>query len=74
LRHEFYKRYKNTRPVTAAFPMNKTSEKAIEAYGGKVLWEKARHIHAEVSAHGLAFTLKRRTFFKHAKIWIDIDS
>lgn len=48
------------------------AHKAIEAYGGITLWQNYQHIEAEVSAHGLAFTLKRRPFFEHAKIEMDI--
>ncbi len=52
--------------------MNTTAEKAIAAYGGQDLWTNATTIEAEVSAWGWAFTLKRRPFFKHAKITLDI--
>ena len=52
--------------------MNSTAEKALDAYGGKELWTESKRIEAEVSVHGLAFTLKRRPFFKHAKIVMDI--
>lgn len=52
--------------------MNPTAEKAIAAYGGKEFWSKAKTIEAEVSVHGWAFTLKRRPFFKHAEISMEI--
>lgn len=52
--------------------MNQTAEKAVEAYGGKEFWSKAKRIEAEVSVHGWAFTLKGRPFFKHAKIEMDV--
>jgi hypothetical protein len=45
-----------------------TAQNAIAAYGGIELWEKYKYIEAEVSVKGLAFTLKRRPFFEHAKI------
>jgi len=45
-----------------------TANKAIEAYGGTELWQSHKFIEAEVSVKGLAFTLKRRPFFEHAKI------
>lgn len=45
-----------------------TALKAIEAYGGIELWKNSTRIEAEVSAKGLAFTLKRRPFFAHANI------
>ena len=50
-----------------------TAEKAIKAYGGMKLWQAADYIEAEVSAHGLAFILKRRPFFKHAKILLQLE-
>lgn len=46
--------------------MNRTAQEAITAYGGKEFWSKAKRIEAEVSVHGLAFTLKSRPAFKHA--------
>jgi hypothetical protein len=50
-----------------------TAQKAIEAYGGVELWRSAKFIEAEVSVKGLAFTLKRRPFFEHAKLRMEID-
>lgn len=50
-----------------------TAQKAIEAYGGKELWENAKFIEAEASVKGLAFTLKRRPFFDQAKIKMEIE-
>jgi hypothetical protein len=50
-----------------------TAQKAIAAYGGKELWQNHKYIEAEVSAHGLAFTLKRRPVFEHAIIKMDIE-
>lgn len=52
--------------------MNQTAEKAIAAYGGIEFWSKAKHIEAEVSTHGLAFTIKSRPIFKHAKISMEV--
>ncbi len=52
--------------------MNQTVEKAITAYGGREFWSKAKHIEAEVSTHGLAFTIKSRPTFKHAKISMEV--
>lgn len=52
--------------------MNRTAQKAVTAYGGHEFWSKAKCIEAEVSVHGLAFTLKSRPAFKHAKIEMDI--
>ncbi len=49
-----------------------TAEKAITAYGGAELWKNHKFIEAKVSVKGLAFTLKRRPFFKHAKIKMEI--
>jgi hypothetical protein len=52
--------------------MNLLAKKALDTYGGKELWTESKRIEAEVSVHGLAFTLKRRPFFKYAKIAMDI--
>lgn len=49
-----------------------TARKAIHAYGGDVYWQNHKYIEAEVSVTGLAFTLKRRPFFEHAKIKMEI--
>ena len=54
--------------------MNETAQKALEAYGGKTLWSSAKHIEAEVSVDGWAFTLKRRPFFRHAHISMQVAS
>jgi len=48
--------------------LSETAEKAIVAYGGRLLWQSARRVEAEVSVTGLAFTLKWRPFFRHAKL------
>lgn len=48
------------------------AQKAIAAYGGKELWQNHKYIEAEVSVHGLAFTLKRRPVFEHVKIKMEI--
>jgi hypothetical protein len=53
--------------------LSATAMRAIEAYGGMLLWETAKKLEAEVSVTGLAFRLKRRPFFQHAKISMDID-
>ncbi len=52
--------------------MTPTAQKALAAYGGKERWTNAKTINAEVSVHGWAFTLKRRPFFKHARISMEI--
>jgi len=52
--------------------MLETAQKAIDAYGGIDLWENAKYIEAVVSVNGLAFTLKRRPFFEHAKIKMEV--
>jgi hypothetical protein len=52
--------------------LSQTAINAIEAYGGFELWQNAKTIEAEVSVKGLAFTLKRRPFFKHANIKMEI--
>jgi hypothetical protein len=48
--------------------LTETAEKAVAAYGGADLWRNASTLQAEVSARGLAFILKRRPFFSHARI------
>jgi len=53
--------------------MNQTIKKALDAYGGQVLWRSAKAIEAEFSANGLAFSLKRRPPFNHAKAMLDIS-
>lgn len=50
-----------------------TAKKAIEAYGGVELWKKSKFLEAEVSVKGLAFTLKRRPFFDHSNIKMEIE-
>ncbi len=52
--------------------LTETAEKAITAYGGRVLWQNAKTLEVEISASGLAFTLKRRPFFQHAKMVLDV--
>lgn len=52
--------------------LSKTAQKAIVAYGGIDLWKNHKYIEAEVSVKGLAFRLKRRPFFEHAKIKMEI--
>jgi len=49
-----------------------TAQKALNAYGGKELWQSHKFIEAEVSVSGLAFTLKRRPIFEHAKLKMEI--
>ncbi len=52
--------------------LTETAENAIAAYGGRVLWQNATTLETEISASGLAFTLKRRPFFRHAKMVLAI--
>lgn len=52
--------------------LTETAEKALAAYGGRELWQNAKTLETEISASGLAFTLKRRPFFRHAKMVLDI--
>jgi hypothetical protein len=49
-----------------------TAKKAIEASGGVALWQNSKYLEAEVSVKGLAFNLKRRPYFEHAKIVMEI--
>jgi hypothetical protein len=53
--------------------MNATIEKALAAYGGVERWTSARRIEAEVSVHGLLFTLKGRPAFDHARMTLAVD-
>jgi hypothetical protein len=53
--------------------MGKTAESVINAYGGADVWKNNKYIEAEVSVKGLAFTLKQRPFFNHAKIKMEIE-
>lgn len=52
--------------------LSNTAQRAIEAYGGAELWQSHQFIEAEVSAKGLAFTLKRRPVFERALIKMEI--
>ncbi len=52
--------------------LTETAEKAIAAYGGRAIWQSAKTLETEVTAHGLAFTLKRRPFFRRARMVMDI--
>lgn len=54
--------------------MIQIAEKAIKVYGGEALWRNSKTIEADVSVTGLAFTLKRRPFFKNAKIQMNIHA
>ena len=53
-------------------PLTETAARAIAAYGGVERWRNARTIEAEVSARGLAFTLKRRPAFDRAVLHMDV--
>lgn len=52
--------------------LSTTARAAIDFYGGVEFWQNARQIEALVSVTGWAFTLKRRPFFTHAKICMDV--
>ncbi len=60
--------------ILSNIPMSltETAEKAIAAYGGRALWQNAKTLEVDISASGLAFTLKRRPFFRHAKMVLDV--
>ncbi len=53
---------------------NQLLERVIGAHGGAEIWQSSKTIKAVVSARGLAFTLKRRPFFKNAAIELKLDS
>ncbi len=48
-------------------------QRVIESYGSKQRWKRAKCIEAVVSTKGLAFTLKRRPCFHHARLFIQVD-
>lgn len=52
--------------------LSQTANRAIKAYGGSDIWTSHKYIEADVSVKGLAFKLKRRPFFGHAKIKMEI--
>jgi len=52
--------------------LSETAEKALAYYGGAELWKNSKYIEAIVSVTGLAFTLKRRPFFDHASLVMEI--
>lgn len=53
--------------------MNKTLlDKTLAVYGGEGVWRQAKYIEAEVSATGLAFILKGRPYFNHAKLFMEV--
>jgi hypothetical protein len=45
--------------------------RALEAYGGRALWESARQVRLELSAWGWAFRLKWRRPLRRAKVVLD---
>jgi hypothetical protein len=52
--------------------ISQTAARAIEAYGGKEIWKKTRHVEAIASARGLAFLLKWQPPFNHIKIKTEV--
>ena len=53
--------------------ISETAKKSIAFYGGRSLWQSAKYLTAQVKASGLAFTLKCRPYFSHAKLVQKID-
>jgi len=51
---------------------NNLIEKALGAYGGRDLWERAKQVKAKVSTQGLAFTLKGRPCFNHSTLLLEV--
>ncbi|MFN8922877.1 MAG: hypothetical protein ACK5XP_08150 [Sphingobacteriia bacterium] len=49
-----------------------TAARALAAYGGAELWQKARQVTAVADASGLAFVLKRRPYFRQAQLVVDV--
>ncbi len=59
---------------TVLIMLSLTAQKAIEAYGGAMLWQNSKYLEAIVSVKGLAFTLKRRpSSKKHKSKWKSED-
>jgi hypothetical protein len=52
--------------------LSKTAILVLNAYGGIEFWQDLKTIEAEVSAKGLAFKMKKRPFFDHAKLVMDV--
>jgi len=52
--------------------LSDTAARAVEAYGGEALWQRARRVTATASAHGLAFRLKQRPFFRRAALEVSV--
>jgi hypothetical protein len=52
--------------------LSETAARAVEVYGGEKLWRNARRLEVEISASGLAFVLKWRPFFRHAKMLLEV--
>lgn len=52
--------------------LSETAEKAVDAYGGRSLWQQAKTLEATISARGLAFILKWRPFFRRSTIVEDV--
>ncbi len=65
----------NNQTQNSFFPewMSETAKKAVMAYGGPEIWLNAKKIEAEVSVRGLAFLLKQRPYFKHARINMQVQ-
>ena len=53
--------------------LSATAQRAIDYYGGAETWCSAKYVEAVVSVTGLAFVLKRRPFFDHAKIVMALE-
>ncbi len=49
------------------------AKRALELYGGEALWSSKKYIEAEVSTTGLAFVLKGRPYFDHARLLMEVD-
>lgn len=52
--------------------LSPTAQRALDFYGGAACWNDATAVEAEVSVTGLAFTLKRRPFFDHARLRMEV--
>lgn len=51
--------------------MTPLATRAIEAYGGRALWEAARQVRLELSAWGWAFRLKWRRPLRRVQVFLD---
>ncbi|MBN8222798.1 MAG: hypothetical protein J0L53_17925 [Spirochaetes bacterium] len=52
--------------------LSKTAQRALSAYGGATIWQKAQRIEAIADVSGLAFRLKFRPLFRSVRIELKV--